>query len=335
MSYYKEVKVIRGNVTIDGILDYLNFLEARIDHKLKYNNEDTHFHFGESIDGDSGKFISHSLFSVPEWLQMGKDIEEWFVYSLSLEMTNFYINSKERMEKQEKRRTWLRSLNLGTDEKFIESNERDCLSLIRTKKQEMISYFRFHEDFCRDNGNKPIGDHLAEIITNNCNRIISEKNDELVEIAERKAKTELIINDMLNETIEHIKNNNLHWQELANELTQIVNQSDENYNIPYMKGLFEIAKMSEQERIARFGNPQTTNDNCIKRNSIPSEIKREVWRRDQGKCSKCGSRKNLEYDHIIPVSKGGSCTIRNIELLCQECNRKKQIKYCKEPNKSM
>jgi hypothetical protein len=62
------------------------------------------------------------------------------------------------------------------------------------------------------------------------------------------------------------------------------------------------------------------------RNNISSQTKREVWRRDQGKCSKCGSRKNLEYDHIIPVSKGGSCTIRNIELLCQECNRKKTNK---------
>lgn len=60
-----------------------------------------------------------------------------------------------------------------------------------------------------------------------------------------------------------------------------------------------------------------------KRNNISSETKREVWRRDQGKCSKCESRDNLEYDHIIPVSKGGSNTARNIELLCQECNRKK------------
>jgi len=49
-----------------------------------------------------------------------------------------------------------------------------------------------------------------------------------------------------------------------------------------------------------------------------------VWRRDEGKCAKCGSRENLEYDHIIPISKGGSNTVRNIELLCEECNRKKR-----------
>ena len=59
------------------------------------------------------------------------------------------------------------------------------------------------------------------------------------------------------------------------------------------------------------------------RPAIPADVRREVWRRDEGKCVKCGSRKNLEYDHIIPVSKGGSNTARNIELLCEVHNRAK------------
>ena len=61
-----------------------------------------------------------------------------------------------------------------------------------------------------------------------------------------------------------------------------------------------------------------------KRDAIPEAVRIAVWRRDEGKCAKCGSRKNLEYDHIIPVSKGGGNTVRNIELLCEECNRKKR-----------
>jgi len=59
------------------------------------------------------------------------------------------------------------------------------------------------------------------------------------------------------------------------------------------------------------------------RQGIPSDVRREVWRRDGGKCVKCGSRANLEYDHIIPISKGGANTARNIELLCENCNRAK------------
>ena len=56
---------------------------------------------------------------------------------------------------------------------------------------------------------------------------------------------------------------------------------------------------------------------------ISTRVRREVWRRDQGRCIKCGSQRKLEYDHMIPYSKGGSNTARNIQLLCENCNRKK------------
>jgi len=62
------------------------------------------------------------------------------------------------------------------------------------------------------------------------------------------------------------------------------------------------------------------------REPIPEDVRFAVWRRDEGKCVKCGSKENLEFDHIIPVSKGGSNTERNIQLLCERCNREKYNK---------
>lgn len=59
---------------------------------------------------------------------------------------------------------------------------------------------------------------------------------------------------------------------------------------------------------------------------ISQEVKDLVWNRDSGKCTQCGSEQRLEFDHIIPFSKGGSNTYRNIQLLCEECNRKKHNK---------
>jgi Holliday junction DNA helicase RuvB len=70
-------------------------------------------------------------------------------------------------------------------------------------------------------------------------------------------------------------------------------------------------------------SPNQANGGTQGRLAIPPEVRREVWRRDGGKCARCGSRENLEYDHIIPVSRGGSNTARNIELLCEKCNRAK------------
>lgn len=59
------------------------------------------------------------------------------------------------------------------------------------------------------------------------------------------------------------------------------------------------------------------------RERIPDRVKALVWNRDGGRCVKCGSQNRLEFDHIIPVSKGGSNTERNLQLLCQQCNRSK------------
>ncbi|MBT4178077.1 MAG: HNH endonuclease [Candidatus Marinimicrobia bacterium] len=43
-------------------------------------------------------------------------------------------------------------------------------------------------------------------------------------------------------------------------------------------------------------------------------------------CAQCGSKQKLEFDHIIPVSKGGADTYRNLQLLCENCNRSKSAK---------
>lgn len=54
---------------------------------------------------------------------------------------------------------------------------------------------------------------------------------------------------------------------------------------------------------------------------IPSDVMIEVWKRDKGKCVKCGRRDNLHFDHIIPYSKGGSSLVaENIQLLCMRHN---------------
>ncbi len=69
------------------------------------------------------------------------------------------------------------------------------------------------------------------------------------------------------------------------------------------------------------------NDNSSKKTRrISQAVKDKVWNRDSGKCIECGSQEDLEFDHIIPFSKGGANTYRNIQLLCEPCNRAKSAK---------
>ena len=61
---------------------------------------------------------------------------------------------------------------------------------------------------------------------------------------------------------------------------------------------------------------------------IPGEIQREVYERDRGKCTKCGSTENLHFDHILPYSKGGSSKVSsNIQLLCAKHNLQKGARF--------
>ncbi|WP_280301435.1 TerD family protein [Nocardia neocaledoniensis] len=57
--------------------------------------------------------------------------------------------------------------------------------------------------------------------------------------------------------------------------------------------------------------------------SIPQDVKAQVWQRDGGRCVECGDGHYLEFDHIIPLSRGGATSAANLQILCRACNRAK------------
>ena len=62
------------------------------------------------------------------------------------------------------------------------------------------------------------------------------------------------------------------------------------------------------------------------RQPIPRELRHEIFKRDGYRCRECGATKDetsLEIDHIIPVARGGTNDINNLQTLCRECNRMK------------
>lgn len=56
---------------------------------------------------------------------------------------------------------------------------------------------------------------------------------------------------------------------------------------------------------------------------ISNKIKPEVLTKCNDVCVSCGSDNDLQIDHIIPLSIGGTDDIDNLQILCGLCNRKK------------
>ena len=63
-----------------------------------------------------------------------------------------------------------------------------------------------------------------------------------------------------------------------------------------------------------------------RRKSFSPELKRELFKTQNGKCMYCGRKPGvdlMDVDHKNPVSKGGSDQKRNLQLLCRSCNTRK------------
>lgn len=60
----------------------------------------------------------------------------------------------------------------------------------------------------------------------------------------------------------------------------------------------------------------------MRKEHIPASLRKEVIRRDNGRCRGCGlaDADNLTADHIVPEYLGGATTLENLQTLCHCCN---------------
>lgn len=87
--------------------------------------------------------------------------------------------------------------------------------------------------------------------------------------------------------------------------------------------LSEKRRQEQEEAIKSFLELMRGGENRLERRSrsIPQPVKIAVVTRDGGKCRRCHSTQDLQYDRIAPNSRGGSSTdVNNIQLLCGKCS---------------
>lgn len=91
--------------------------------------------------------------------------------------------------------------------------------------------------------------------------------------------------------------------------------------------LQEHVRRLEQRKFAATERPQASR-RASDPATVQNHVKRAVWKRDQGRCTfigddgrQCGERQGLEYDHAIPLARGGDSRVANVRLRCRTHNQ--------------
>jgi len=93
------------------------------------------------------------------------------------------------------------------------------------------------------------------------------------------------------------------------------------------RALRVLVQQEEKRKSAATGRPHRARASNNTRH-IPAHVRREVWRRDGGRCTfvgeaghRCEERSRLEFDHVEPVARGGQTTVANLRLRCRAHNQ--------------
>lgn len=89
------------------------------------------------------------------------------------------------------------------------------------------------------------------------------------------------------------------------------------YVAEYAKTIPEKIRVWNMNYIARKKNAEGT---------FTTQEWEDILKRNNYKCLMCGTKDRISIDHIIPLSKGGTNYIENIQPLCLSCNCRKSNK---------
>ena len=95
-----------------------------------------------------------------------------------------------------------------------------------------------------------------------------------------------------------------------------------------IEAALDLLLAQQAKRRAEVKKPQQNPRPAKNASHIPAAVRREVWSRDEGKCTwpldsggVCGSTLRLEIDHVIPRGRGGASTVKNCRLACAMHNQ--------------
>ena len=87
-----------------------------------------------------------------------------------------------------------------------------------------------------------------------------------------------------------------------------------------------LVESAERQKAAQVARPRATRASDGTSRQIPAAVRREVWKRDAGRCAftgahgRCRETAFLEFHHVQPFAAAGRATVENIALRCRAHN---------------
>jgi 5-methylcytosine-specific restriction endonuclease McrA len=94
------------------------------------------------------------------------------------------------------------------------------------------------------------------------------------------------------------------------------------------EGLDAVIEKREKRKFAATTKPRTPVNRPGAKRYVPAHVRRAVWKRDGGQCTfvsqdgrQCGERNMVEFDHTVPVARGGRAAMDSMRLRCSAHNQ--------------
>ena len=122
-------------------------------------------------------------------------------------------------------------------------------------------------------------------------------------------------------------------------ITRKVWRDKNKEKINAQKRKLRLEKPEHYRQLARkqyAKNPESALNNAVKRYARLKSVKtyaitsKELRQLRQKNCHYCGSKKQIELDHVIPINRNGTHGIGNLVPACRKCNRSKSESFIME-----
>jgi 5-methylcytosine-specific restriction endonuclease McrA len=106
------------------------------------------------------------------------------------------------------------------------------------------------------------------------------------------------------------------------QIDYILEELEDRFLISIKDNEYTLLFTQEENQESPYRKQRNQADKILRNKTL----RKQVFERDNYTCQSCGVKENLTIDHIIPVSKGGSNHLDNLQTLCGSCNSKKGAK---------